>query len=421
METLIVSVFIIGYLAIIFEPIISINKSAIALVTGVLCWVVYILWSGNNTFVAAQFATHFTDLSGILFFLIGAMTIVELIDAHNGFDVISAIISTNNKVKLLWIVCLFTFFLSAVLDNLTTTIVLITLLRKLIADKKDRLLFVGMVIIAANCGGAWSPIGDITTTMLWVGGQISAKNIVSHLFLPSLISLLVPLLIVSLKLSGNTNKIVVKPKFTNALFERNLVFIIGIGALLFVPVFKSITQLPAFMGMLFGLGVLWIITELIHNKKEQDEKNTLSVVAALQKIDVPSILFFLGILIAVAALQATGLLTQVAHFLNTHIGNLNIIVSIIGVLSAFIDNVPLVAATMGMYDINTYPQDSYLWEFIAYCAGTGGSILIIGSAAGVTAMGMEKIDFMWYLKNITWLALISYFAGIVCYMCLYKA
>lgn len=418
MNILIISIFILGYIAIAFEHGIRINKSASALLTGVLCWTVYVLMS-HNLSVPEELSKHISELSGILFFLMGAMTIVELIDAHDGFDVITSRIKTTNKKRLLFIICTITFLLSSILDNLTTTIVMVTLLRKLIDDKNDRLLFIGMVIIAANAGGAWSPIGDVTTTMLWIGGQITAKNIILKLFIPSVVCLLVPLLIVSFKLKGNVKRPIINQMPSSnptSSIERNIVFFLGIGSFLFIPIFKGLTGLPPFMGVLFGLGVLWIVTELIHSSKDDENKDSLSVAQALRRIDVPSILFFLGILIAIAALESTGILSQLAGIMNDKIGNLNIIVPAIGLLSAVIDNVPLVAASTGMYDLTNYPPDSYLWEFLAYCSGTGGSILIIGSAAGVAAMGMEKINFIWYLKKIAWLALIGYFSGIVCYI-----
>jgi len=414
-----VIIFVLGYIAIAFEHPININKSATALLTGVLCWTVYILMGDDSHLINEQLTEHIGELSGILFFLMGAMTLVELIDAHDGFDVITSRITTTSKKKLLWIICTITFFLSAALDNLTTAIVMVSLLRKLIDNKEDRLLFIGMVVISANAGGAWSPIGDVTTTMLWIGGQVTAQNIMLKLFIPSIVCLVVPLLILSFKLKGNITRPEIKenvsPNPTTTL-ERNAVFFLGIGALVFVPVFKTITHLPPFMGVLFGLGVLWVVTELIHSKKDDEDKDSLSVLHALRKIDMSSILFFLGILIAISSLQSTGVLSSLAQYMNDTIGNLNIIVPAIGLLSAIVDNVPLVAASRGMYDITTYPADSYIWEFLAYCAGTGGSILIIGSAAGVAAMGMEKIDFIWYLKKIAWLALIGYFAGAFTYM-----
>ncbi len=421
MNILIISIFIIGFILIAFEHAIKINKSATALLTGVLCWSVLILMGDNKLAIAEELTKHLGNLSGILFFLMGAMTIVELIDAHDGFDVITSRITTTEKRKLLWIICFITFFLSAALDNLTTAIVMVSLLRKLIDDKKDRLIFIGMVIIAANAGGAWSPVGDVTTTMLWIGGQITAQNIVVKLFIPSVVCLLVPLFILSLKLKGDVVRpVIIENDFKNrtTASERNTVFFLGLGALIFVPIFKTITHLPPFMGVLLDLAILWVVTELIHSTKETENKDPLSVVRALQRIDVPSILFFLGILIAIAALESTGMLVQFATVMNNKIGNLNIIVPCIGLLSAVIDNVPLVAASMGMYNLTSYPTDSYIWEFLAYCSGTGGSILIIGSAAGVAAMGMEKINFIWYLKKIAWLAILGYFAGALCYIVL---
>ncbi|MBL7883747.1 MAG: sodium:proton antiporter NhaD [Bacteroidia bacterium] len=418
MTLLMIVIFILGYIAIAFEHPLNINKSASALLAGVLCWTVYIVMGDDSHLINEQLTEHIGELSGILFFLMGAMTIVELIDAHDGFDVITSRITTTNKVKLLWILCILTFFLSAALDNLTTAIVMVSLLRKLIDDKNDRLLFVGMVVIAANAGGAWSPIGDVTTTMLWIGGQVTANNIIMKLLIPSLVCLIVPLIALSLKLKGNIKRPVIAESISEnptSETERNVVFFLGIGALVFVPIFKSLTHLPPFMGVLFGLGVLWVVTEIIHSKKDDEDKDVLSIVHALRKIDMASILFFLGILIAISSLQSTGVLASLAQYMNDTIGDLNIIVPAIGVLSAIVDNVPLVAASMGMYDLATYPPDSYLWEFMAYCAGTGGSILIIGSAAGVAAMGMEKIDFIWYLKKIAWLAIIGYTAGAFTY------
>ena len=419
MHTLITLLFVVGYAAIAFEHQLKVNKTASALLTGVLCWVVYMLGSGETPLVSAQLYEHLGQISGILFFLLGAMTIVELIDAHDGFEVITSRITTKDKRKLLWIIGFVTFFLSAVLDNLTTTIVMVSLLRKLITDRETRMFYIGMVIIAANAGGAWTPIGDVTTTMLWIGGQITTGNIMVKLIIPSLACLIVPLLFLSFRIKGQIeNTETVESKSTNATtpFERKLILGLGIGALIFVPVFKTITHLPPFLGMLFGLGVLWVVTEIIHQNKNEEDKGAYSVVSALQKADVPSVLFFLGILVAISALESTHLLTDLAATMDSRIGDINIIVISIGLLSAIIDNVPLVAAAMGMYDMQTYPTDHYFWEFIAYCAGTGGSCLIIGSAAGVAAMGMEKIDFFWYVKKIAGLALLGYFAGAIVYM-----
>lgn len=414
MNLIIIVIFVAGYGLIAFEHLFGINKTASAILTGVLCWTIYIVSGNNTTQVNAELYEHLGQISSILFFLLGAMTIVELVDAHDGFEVITNRINTKDYRKLLWIVCLLTFFLSAVLDNLTTTIVMVSLLRKLITEKRTRIMFVSMVVLSANAGGAWSPIGDVTTTMLWIGGQITSANIILHLFLPSLVCLLVPVAILSFRLKGKVNNQPVVAKNdtgSTSSFERKFILALGIGALIFVPFFKTITHLPPVMGMLFGLAVLWIATEFIHKNKNDEEKGKYSVMHALARADVPSVLFFLGILLAIAALQSTGMLQQLAAFMDEEIGNLNIIVICIGLLSAVVDNVPLVAAGMGMYDMQQYPTNHYFWSFLAYCAGTGGSCLIIGSAAGVAAMGMEKINFMWYLKKVGWLALLGYLAG----------
>jgi Na+/H+ antiporter NhaD/arsenite permease-like protein len=419
MTVIIIVIFVIGYIAIATEHSIKINKSASALLTGVLCWTVYILYTPDKHIVTEELVHHLGELSGILFFLMGAMTIVELIDAHDGFNIITSRINQSDKRKLLWIIGFITFFLSAVLDNLTTTIVIISLLRKLIKDEKDRLFFAGIVVIAANAGGAWSPIGDVTTTMLWIGNQISATSIILNSFIPSLVCLAVPLIYLSFSLKGTIGRPTLKSsEKNNDLTQRNqlTVFTAGIGALVFVPVFKTVTHLPPFMGMLFGLGVLWVMVEIMHKGKEDENKNKYSVVQALRKIDVPSILFFLGILVAISALQSVGSLVQLSSWLSANLHNENTIVIIIGILSSVVDNVPLVAAAQGMYDLSQFPTDHSFWSFLAYCAGTGGSILIIGSAAGVAAMGMEKINFFWYLKKISLLALLGYFAGAVVYI-----
>ncbi|MBK8966474.1 MAG: sodium:proton antiporter NhaD [Lewinellaceae bacterium] len=422
MEGLLIIVFVLGYLAITLEHPLKIDKAASAMITGVLCWTIYVTAATDYHDVVHHLEAHLGEISGILFFLLGAMTIVELIDAHDGFEILTERIKTTNKRKLLWLVCFITFFLSAALDNLTTTIVMISLLRKLISDWNDRLFFAGMIVVAANAGGAWSPLGDVTTTMLWIGGQITVANIVAMLLVPSLVCLLAPLLFLSPRLSGN----VVPPKSvsTNGVItpmrERNTVFYLGLGCLLFVPIFKTLTHLPPFMGMLLGLGVMWVVTELIHSEKDEREKGTLSVLHALRKIDTPSILFFLGILMAVAALQSTGILTAVASWLDRTVQNTTAIVLIIGFLSAIVDNVPLVAAAQGMYSMKQYPVDHYFWEFLAYCAGTGGSALIIGSAAGVAAMGIENIRFGWYLRRITVWAVIGYLAGAAAYVLQYN-
>lgn len=413
-------IFIIGYIAIALEHPIKINKAATALVTAALCWSLYALLSGDSHAASERLADHLGEVSGILFFLMGAMTIVELIDAHDGFYLVTSRIKTSNKKKLVWLLAFITFFLSAVLDNLTTTIVLVSLLRKIIADKEERLMFSGLVVIAANAGGAWSPIGDVTTTMLWIGGQITAGSIIIQTILPSLVSMIVPAALISWRMKGNLKKADGNEEqsvnFNTNAYQRNLVFAVGVFSLLFVPVFKTLTHLPPYMGILFGLGVMWMITELIHNGRDEEEKGLLSVNHALRKIDTPSVLFFLGILLSIGALQATGVLTSLATMMDEKIGNVSIITLSIGLLSSIVDNVPLVAAVQGMYSLDQYPTGHYFWEFLAYCAGTGGSVLIIGSAAGVAAMGLEKIEFFWYLKKISWLAIVGYFAGAAVFM-----
>jgi len=420
---LIVSIFTIGYLLITLEHTLGINKAAIALTSGVLCWCGYLSLSGESHVVSEDLMPHLSDISGILFFLMGAMTIVELIDAHDGFQIIIKRIKTKKKRKLLWIISLLAFILSSVLDNLTTTILMVSLLRKLIPDKNDRWYFLGVVIIAANAGGAWSPIGDVTTTMLWIGGQITSLNIILSLLLPSIVCILVPLIFASLKVRGNVESSNSYSSSHNTSIKeshRNIIFFTGLGVLLFVPVFKSITHLPPFMGMLLGLGILWIVSEIIHKDRDSEDKDSFSVVYALQKIDTPSILFFLGILVSIAALQAAGILVKFSAMLDNTIGNQNVIVMIIGLCSAVVDNVPLVAASMGMYGLDKFPTDHSFWEFLAYATGTGGSALIIGSAAGVAVMGMEKMDFFWYLKKISWLALLGFFAGALTYIFLFS-
>lgn len=414
MTTLLIILFVLGYAFIAFEHSFKINKAATALLTAALCWSVYALGTSDKEEVVQHLAGHLGDVSGILFFLLGAMVIVELIDAHDGFELITRRIQTTNKKKLVWLLAFITFFLSAVLDNLTTTIVMVSLLRKLIGDRRERMLYAGLVVIAANAGGAWSPIGDVTTTMLWIGGQITAANIMLKVFVPSLVSMLLPAYLVSRQLKGNVSQreeILQNKNFTYSAGERNLVFWLGIGCLLMVPVFKTITHLPPYMGILFGLGIMWVSTEMIHSKKDERDKGVLSVNHALRKIDTPSILFFLGILLCVSVLESTGILHTAAQWLDQTIGNISAISMTIGLLSALVDNVPLVAGAQGMYSLQQYPTDHYYWEFLAYCAGTGGSILIIGSAAGVAAMGLEKIDFFWYVKKIGWIALLGYLAG----------
>ncbi len=469
---LILVIFVLGYLAIAMEHTLKVDKAATALIIGVLTWTVYILNVGNILnmgfspswlelgnqvrnivdhikptltetqwlssgwadkisafnepyhFVVEELEHHLIEISEILFFLLGAMTIVEIIDQHEGFKVITDKITTTNKVKLLWIIAVITFFMSAVLDNLTTTIVMVALLKKLIVDQKTRWFYVSMVVLAANSGGAWSPIGDVTTIMLWIGGQITALSIIAKIILPSIVSIVVPLAVVSFSMKGEVDRPVkIKHEVSFTTYrERIIVFSIGVGVLLFVPVFKTITHLPPYMGMLFGLGVLWILTEIIHRSKPHEVSSKLKVYNILRRVDTPTVLFFLGILSAVACLQSAGHLNIMAGWLNDHLGNVYLINSAIGVLSSIVDNVPLVAGSMGMYDIALpgstgysafFVQDGTFWELLAYCAGTGGSILIIGSAAGVAAMGIEKIDFIWYMKKISLLALLGYVSGIL--------
>lgn len=411
-------IFIFGYVIITLEHAFNINKAASALLTGVLCWVAYLFIASDAHLVSEQLMEHLGEVSGILFFLLGAMTVVELIDAHDGFRIITNAIKTTNKRELIWLIGFLTFFLSAVLDNLTTSILMVSLLRTLIKNKNDRWFFLGIVIIAANAGGAWSPIGDVTTTMLWIGGQITSTNIILKLFIPSLVCLVIPLILISFKMRGNISGEIeaeIKESPANK-FSRNVIFFTGIGTLLFIPVFKSVTHLPPFMGMLMGLGILWVVSEIIHKDKDTEDKDALSVVYALRKVDTPSILFFLGILIAISALQSSGLLAQFATQLDNTFSNKHIIVTIIGLLSAIVDNVPLVAASIGMYDLSQYPTDHSFWEFLAYMTGTGGSALIIGTAAGVAVMGMEKITFFWYLKKMSFLALIGCLSGAGVYL-----
>ena len=415
MVTIIIVVFVLGYLAITLEHSLNINKSATALITAVLCWTLIISNASNKELITEQLSHHLSSISEIVFFLLGAMTIVEIIDAHDGFQNITESIKTSNKTKLIWLIAIITFFLSAVLDNLTSTIVMMSILSKLVEDKKTKWLLLGLVIISSNAGGAWSPIGDVTTTMLWIGGQISPLNIMKQTFLASFVSMAVPTLIINYLIKG---KIELKAQveqnlnFNNNSFERNLIFYVGIGCLLFVPVFKTITHLPPYMGMLLSLGIMWAITELIHQKKLDNEKGSLSVSHALRKIDTPSILFFFGILMSISALEAIGILPQMANALNKSVGDINLVAICIGLLSAVLDNVPLVAALQSMYSLNDFPKDHYFWELLAFTAGTGGSCLIIGSAAGVAVMGMEKIDFFWYLKKVSWIAFIGYIAGV---------
>ena len=415
------AIFVLAYAAIALEHPLGVNKSATALIGAALLWTVYATMTGDHALVGHALDESVAATAQIVFFLIGAMTIVEVIDAHDGFEVITSRISTTSQVRLMWVVGFVTFFLSSILDNLTTTIVMVALIQRLIAKREDRLLFASLIVIAANAGGAWTVIGDVTTTMLWIGGQISPVRIMGSVFLPSLVNLLVPLVFVSFALRGRS---IAPPPKENGLhavaaLDRNLMFYLGLGSLVAVPAFKAATHLPPFMGVLLGLGVVWLVGEIVHRHKDEHVRRPLSLAHALTQIDMASVVFFVGILLAVAALEHAGLLSMVAHWLEATVGRLDIIVILLGLLSAVIDNVPLVAATMGMYDLAHYPPNSFLWEFIAYCAGTGGSILIIGSAAGVAAMGLERIEFLWYARRIAGPALAGYLAGAVVYIAQY--
>jgi Na+/H+ antiporter NhaD/arsenite permease-like protein len=424
MLTALVVVFVIAYTAIALEHPLKINKSASALIGAGLLWTIYAMATADHDVVTHQLGESLMGTAQIAFFLMGAMTIVEVVDAHNGFEVITKRIRTQQLSTLMWLVGFVTFFLSALLDNLTTTIVMISLMRKLLSHRADRLFFAGIIVIAANAGGAWSPIGDVTTTMLWIGGQITSMSIIASVFPAAAVSLLVPLAITAYVLRGRP---VISPEHLDmdhglktTEFERNTMFFLGLGILVAVPAFKTITHLPPFLGILFGLGILWLVGDLIHRNKEDEYKNHLTLVHALSKIDMSSLVFFIGILLAVATLEHTHILSSLAQWLDQTIGRLDVIVLVIGLVSAIVDNVPLVAASMGMYDLAKYPTDHFLWEFLAFCAGTGGSILIIGSAAGVAAMGLEKIDFFWYVRKISGLALVGYLAGAGTYVLQYQ-
>ena len=420
MLTAMIVIFVLAYAAIALEHPIHINKAASALIGAGLLWTIYALGAGDAHRVSEELGESLMGTAQIVFFLIGAMTIVEVVDAHDGFEVITTRIKTTKLSTLMWLVGFVTFFLSAILDNLTTTIVMISLMKKLLDKQSDRLFFAGIIVIAANAGGAWSPIGDVTTTMLWIGGQITALEIIKGVFLPSMVNLLVPLAITAYILRGRLveapQKVEGREGHRTTAFEKNMMFFLGLGILVAVPAFKTITHLPPFMGVLFGLGILWLVGDLIHKHKDDLTKQPLTLAHALSRIDMGSIVFFIGILLSVATLEHTHILTSLAGWLDQTVGRQDIIVILIGLVSAIVDNVPLVAASMGMYSLEQYPPDSFLWEFMAYCAGTGGSILIIGSAAGVAAMGLEKIHFFWYVKKISGLALVGYLAGAAVYI-----
>lgn len=424
MVAALILIFIVAYAAIALEHPLKLNKSASALVGAGLLWTVYALATGDPHLVSEQLGESLTGTAQIVFFLMGAMAIVEVVDAHDGFSVITRRIRTTTLPSLLWLVGGVTFFLSAILDNLTTTIVMISLMRKLLARHDDRLFFAGIVVIAANAGGAWSPIGDVTTTMLWIGGQITALAIMQSVLLPSLVSLAVPLALTAWALRGRPveapSTVDGEKRQKTTEFERKLMFFLGLGLLVAVPAFKTVTHLPPFLGILFGLGILWLVGDLVHRHKEERFRHPLTLVHALSRIDLSSLVFFTGILLAVATLEHAHILAGLAGWLDRTVGRLDLIVLIIGVASAIVDNVPLVAAAMGMYSLADFPADHFLWEFLAYCAGTGGSILIIGSAAGVAAMGLEKIHFFWYVRRISGLALLGYLAGAATYLLQYR-
>ncbi|MEC7863719.1 MAG: sodium:proton antiporter NhaD [Bacteroidota bacterium] len=431
MPTLILIVFTLGYIAIALEHSIKIDKAASALFIGGLCWALFAFSGVTIPKLEEEIQHHIIHIAEILFFLLGAMTIVELIDSHEGFAIITNKIKTKNKLKLIWIISGIAFFFSAVLDNLATAIVMASLLTKIIKNKNDLWMFGGMVILAANAGGAWSPIGDVTTIMLYAKQYVS-ERIIIDIFIPSLVCAIVPLIYLSFKVKGDIESpedVILEEhkKDPTTKFERNLIFYLGVAGLLFVPVFKIVTHLPPYMGMLLSLGVLWIATEIIHRSKNHEQKSRVSVVGVLKKVDTPTIFFFLGILLAVSSLQSTGQLGSLAELLDKSFNGqsrdgIYLINVIIGLLSSIVDNVPLVAGAMKMYEnllisgTEFYNPDGMFWQFLAYCAGTGGSVLIIGSAAGVAIMGILKIDFIWYVRNISLLALMGYLAGAATYI-----
>ena len=428
----IVIVFVFGYLCIALESVTKINKAAIALLMCVFCWTLLML--SPATFypgveapevvhkVAEVIEHHLGDAGGTLFFLMGAMTIVEIVDTNGGFNFVRDAIKTRSKRKLMWRMAFMTFFLSAILDNLTTSIVMIMVLRKLVQNREDRLIYAAMVVIAANSGGAFSPIGDVTTIMLWIKGVITTQGVISEIFIPSLVSMLVPAYILQYSLKGKFDKSQNLPPAEVSQFtqrQRNIIFWMGVGGLIFVPIFKTLTHLPPFMGILLVLGLLWTTTEIFHHNTEEGDTMAKRVSDLLSRIDLSTIMFFLGILMAVAVLQEIGVLTALGESLDKMSGgNHYLVTGIIGVLSSIVDNVPLVAGCMGMYpvaEIGDMAVDGIFWQLLAYCAGVGGSMLIIGSAAGVVVMGLEKITFGWYMKRITWIVFVGYLAGMFSY------
>lgn len=447
MEILVILIFVLGYFTITIEHPIRLDKTVPALIMAAVMWGLLAVGFHQGWFsIVDSHGTvfnflndseqahenfqetmlhHFGKTAEILIFLIGAMTIVELIDLHRGFDLIKNLVKTTSKRKLLWIMGLIGFFLSAVIDNLTATIVLITVLRKLIANPKDRIWYASLIVIAANAGGAWSPIGDVTTTMLWIADKVTTMKLVADILVPALVCFMIPFLIVSFMkpFKGNIDVNTTSNTVEQRLLSSRTMLFLGIGGILSVPITKTFLHLPPYLGMMLALGVVWLVSEYIHPEEDfsEEKRNMFSAPKALSRIEFSSILFFLGILMAVAALETmvfgvingetVGTLRYLAEVLQNTFPNQDIVIILLGFVSAVVDNVPLVAASMGMYDMSVYPTDSFLWHFIAYCAGTGGSMLIIGSAAGVAAMGMEKIDFIWYLKNVSWLALLGFLSG----------
>jgi NhaD family Na+/H+ antiporter len=409
-----IGVFSLGYIAIIFEHVLKINKAAVAILMAVACWAIYFL--GHPLEIEMDISHlnhHLASVAQIIFFLLGAMTIVELIDSHHGFKIVTDAVRTTSKRKMLWLISFVTFFLSSILDNLTTTILMVSLLRKLIPQWEDRFLLCCLVVVAANAGGAWTPIGDVTTTMLWIDGQLTSASVMKALFAPSMISLLIPLLYFTFRVKG---RIAAAPESSKQAPEpgAKLVFICGVAGLIFVPVFKALTGLPPFMGILISLSILWLITDGMHHSYAQ--RKHLRVPHILTKIDISGVLFFLGILLCIGALDSANLLKDLATWLGNQVSSLPVIATLIGIFSAVIDNVPLVAATMGMYSLEQFPPDHPLWHMIAYAAGTGGSILIIGSSSGVALMGMEKVDFVSYMKRVSIPVLIGYLVGMGAYL-----
>ena len=421
MITSIVIVFLIGYFLIATESITRINKAAFALMMCAACWVLYALGGFAGEQLGEVIQRNLGEAGTTLFFLMGAMTIVEIVDQHGGFNFVREVMMTKSKRALLWRMSLMTFFLSAVLDNLTTTIVMIMILRKLVKEHQDRIIYASMIVIAANSGGAFSPIGDVTTIMLWNSKMITALGVMEEIFIPSLVSMVVPALVLQTSLKGElsapdiSTPAVQDPNIITSKKHRRTVFILGVGGLCSVPVFHSLTGLPPFVGILLVLAILWIVTDSFYRHAEKTKKR---VVNLLSRIDMSTILFFLGILMAVSVLAEVGVLHSVGSWLDQNVGNHYLVTGSIGVLSSIVDNVPLVAGAMKMYPImpvGDMAQDGIFWQLLAYCAGVGGSMLIIGSAAGVVAMGLEKITFGWYMKKITWIAFIGYIAGIGCY------